>query len=52
MKKNETSKQYNESINEKEQDGSQGEEPFQMQHQQQQDFKGIYEILHETIDVY
>ncbi|KAH0725388.1 hypothetical protein KY284_001253 [Solanum tuberosum] len=39
--KNERSKEYNESITEKEQDGSQGEEPFEtQQHQQQEDFNG------------
>jgi len=40
-------------VNVKEQDGSQGEEPFEtQQHQQQEDFNGIYEILQLTIDVY
>ncbi|KAG5632058.1 hypothetical protein H5410_003775, partial [Solanum commersonii] len=39
--KNERSKEYNESINEKEQDGSQWEEPFEaQQHQQPEDFNG------------
>jgi len=40
-------------VNVKEQDGSQGEEPFEtQQHQQQEDFNSIYKFLHITINVY